>query len=314
VPRNRTVRVAVLGSSVQRSAPGFSSTRNGALKRRIVLACLLLASLVLITLSFRSATLDTVQGYGASALRPFETAANRVAHPFRDAAGWTRGLFDAKAENRRLRSELDYWRQVANREQVQASENATLRKLLRYEDSPLFPQDYRPVAARVLTQPPTPFTQTITIAAGSTEGIAPQDVVVTQDGLVGQVTRVTPSVSRVLLISDPESAVSATDANPAHPGALGLLEHGSAGGSLALDRVTKDKIVEPGDTIVTAGSPGTGQLPSIFPRGILIGTVTSAGQNDIDLFKQIQVKPFVDLSSLQSVLVLVPKAKRLPTP
>jgi len=314
VPRNRTVRVAVLGSSVQRSAPGFSSNRNGALRRRIVLACLLLASLVLITLSFRSTTLDAVQGYGASALRPFETAAGRVAQPFRDAAGWTRGLFDAKAENRRLRGQLDYWRQVANREQVQASENSTLRKLLHYKDSPVFPQDFRPVAARVLTPPPTPFTQTITIAAGSNEGVAPQDVVVTQDGLVGQVTRVTAGVSRVLLISDPESAVSATDANPAHPGALGLLERGSAGDALALDRVTKDKVVEAGDTIVTAGSPGNGQLPSIFPRGILIGTVTSAGQNDIDLFKQIQVKPFVDLGSLQSVLVLVPKTNRPSTP
>ena len=314
MPRHRTVRVAVLGSSVQRSAPGFSSTRTGALRRRIVVAFLLLVSLVLITLSFRSSALDSVQGYGASALRPFETAADRVALPFRDAADWTRGLFNAKAENRKLRTQLDYWRAVANREQVAASENSTLRKLLRYKDSPLFPQDYRPVAARVLTPPPTPFTQTITIAAGSNEGVTAQDVVVTQDGLVGQVTRVTPSVSRVLLITDPESAVSATDANPAHAGALGLLEHGSAGNSLALDRVTKDKVVKPGDTIVTAGSPGNGQLPSIFPRGILIGTVTSAGQNDIDLFKQIQVQPFVDLSSLQSVLVLVPRSKRLPTP
>ena len=314
MPRNRTVRVAVLGSSVQRAASGYSSPRTGALKRRIVIGCLLLLSLVLITLSFRSSALDSVQGYGASALRPFETAANRVAQPFRDASGWTRGLFKAKAENRKLRSQLDYWRQVANREQVQASDNATLRKLLHYEDSPLFPQDYRPVAARVLTPPPTPFTQTITIAAGSHQGVVVQDVVVTQDGLVGQITKVTPSVSRVLLITDPESAVSAADANPSHPGALGLLEHGSAGNSLALDNVTKDKVVEPGDTIVTAGSPGNGQLPSIFPRGILIGTVTSAGQNDIDLFKQIQVQPFVDLSSLQSVLVLVPKATRPPAP
>ena len=314
MPRNRTVRVAVLGSSVQRSAPGFSTTRTGALKRRIVVASLLVASLVLITLSFRSSALDSVQGYGASVLRPFEVAATRVAQPFSDAAGWTRGLFRAKAENRKLRREVDYWRGLANREQVAVADNATFRKLLHYEDSPLFPQDYRPVAARVLTAPPAPFTQTITIAAGAAQGIAAQDVVVTQDGLVGQVTRVTSGVSRVLLITDPESAVSATDANPAHSGAVGLLERGSAGDSLALDRVTKDKVVEPGDTIVTAGSPGNGQLPSIFPRGIPIGTVTSAGQNDIDLFKQIQVQPFVDLTSLQSVLVLVPKSNRLPSP
>jgi len=280
----------------------------------VVVACLLIASLLLITVSFRSTALDSVQGAGASVLRPFEIAANRVARPFTDAAGWTRWLFDAKAQNRKLKRDVEYWRQLANREQVALGENATFRKILHYEDSPLFPQDYRPVAARVLTNPPSTFTQTITVAAGSKQGVAQQDVVVTPDGLVGQVTKVSASVSRVLLISDPESAVSAVDANPAHPGALGLLEHGSGSGSLALDRVTKDKQVKVGDTIVTAGSPGSGALPSIFPRGILIGTVTSAGQNDIDLFKQIQVQPFVDLGSLQSVLVLVPKSKRLPTP
>jgi rod shape-determining protein MreC len=314
VPRNRTVRVAVLGSSVQRAASGYSSTRTGAIKRRVVVVALVLASLLLITVSFRSTALDSVQGTGASVLRPFEIAANRVAHPFRDAAGWTRGLFDAKAQNRKLKQQVEYWRQLANREQVALGENATFRRLLHYEDSPLFPQDYRPVAARVLTNPPSTFTQTITIAAGSNQGVAQQDVVVTPDGLVGQVTKVSASVSRVLLISDPESAVSAVDANPAHPGAIGLLEHGSTTNSLALDRVTKDKQVHVGDTVVTAGSPGNGQLPSIFPRGILIGAVTSAGQNDIDLFKQIQVQPFVDLGALQSVIVLIPKSERLPTP
>ena len=50
---------------------------------------LVLVSLVLITVSFRSNALDSVQSFGASVLRPFEIAANRVARPFRDAASWT---------------------------------------------------------------------------------------------------------------------------------------------------------------------------------------------------------------------------------
>jgi rod shape-determining protein MreC len=312
VPRNRTVRVAVLGSSVQRAASGYSSTRSGALKRRIVVGLLVLLSLVLITISFRSSALDAAQGYGASVLRPFEVGANRVARPFRDTASWTRGLFHAKADNRRLTREVEQLRQQVSREQVALNENETLRKLLHYQDSSLFPQDYRPVAARVLTNPPATFTQTITIAAGANQGVAVQDVVVTQDGLVGQVTKVSSDVSKVMLISDPESSVSAADAS--HPSAIGLLEHGSASDSVALDRVGKEKLVEAGDSIITAGSPGNGQLPSIYPHGIRIGTVTSVGQTDTDLFKEIQVQPFVDLGGLQAVLVLVPKSTRLPTP
>ena len=106
VPRNRNVRVAVLGSSVQRAAAsGHSSTRSSPLRRRFVVVGLVVLSLALLTVSFRSTALDPVESASASALRPFEIAANRVAHPFRDAANWTHGLFNAKAENKKLRAE-----------------------------------------------------------------------------------------------------------------------------------------------------------------------------------------------------------------
>ncbi len=312
MPRNRTVRVAVLGSSVQRAASGFSSTRSGAVKRRIVVALLVIASLVLITLSFRSSTLDPAEGYGASIMRPFEVGANRIARPFRDAAGYTSGVFHAKSENRKLTKEIEQLRLQVSRQEAALNENPVLRRLLLYQDSARFPQDYRPVNARVLTNPPAMFDQTITIAAGSNAGVAVQDVVITPDGLVGQVTKVSRSVSKVMLITDLESAVSAADAS--HPASIGLLEHGSGTNSVALYRVTKDKRVETGDTIISAGSPGKGLLPSVYPRGILIGTVTSVGQNDTDLFKQIQVQPFVDFGSLQAVIVLVPKPTTQPSP
>jgi cell shape-determining protein MreC len=67
--------------------------------------------------------------------------------------------------------------------------------------------------------------------------------------------------------------------------------------------------VNEGDPIITAGSPPDSELPSIYPRGIQIGLVTGVGQKDTDLYKQIQVQPFVDFSSLRSVLVLVPKTR-----
>jgi rod shape-determining protein MreC len=308
VPRNRTVRVAVLGSSVQRAASGYPSNRSGSLKRRIVVGLLVLASLVLITLSFRSSALDPVEGYGASALRPFEIGANRVAAPFRDAVSWTRGVFHAKSENRRLRAQVEVLRRQLITQQTAASENKLLNQLLAFRDSPTFPNDYNKVAARVLTNPAASYDQTVTIAAGSRDGIARLDVVVAPEGLVGQVTKVWGRVSKVMLITDPDSAVRAVDAT--HLEAIGILEHGSSANSLALTGVTKDKPVGAGDIVMTAGSPGAGQLPSLYPRKIPIGTVTSVGQNDTDLFKEIQVQPFAELTSLQAVFVLVPKAGR----
>ena len=76
-----------------------------------------------------------------------------------------------------------------------------------------------------------------------------------------------------------------------------------------LDNVGKDKPqVGSGDMIMTAGS-APGPLQSVFPRNIPIGYVSSVSQTDTDIFQNIQVQPFVDLSSLESVLVLVPKKR-----
>jgi rod shape-determining protein MreC len=309
VPRNRTARVAVLGSPAQRSATsGSSSTRSNAFRRRVVVGFLVILSLLLLTVSFRSSALDGVQGAGASVLRPFEIAAHRVAAPFRDATGWTRGLFRAKRENRKLTREVDALRREVAGLAAARQANAYLERLLKYERSPAFPQDYNAVAAQVLTSP-TVFNRSVTISAGSNRGIAVQDVVVTADGLVGQVTKVFGNVSLVMLITADASAVRAVDERD--QSAIGILEHGSSGDTLSLTLVGKDKTVNRTDTVVTAGSPGGSKLPSIFPANIPIGVVTSAGQNETDIYKQIQVQPFVDLSSLQSVLVLVPKPNRV---
>jgi rod shape-determining protein MreC len=298
----------VLGSSVQRpAASGYSSTRSSAVRRKIVVGSLVVLSLVLITLSFRSDTLDPVQSFGASVLRPFEIAANRVARPFQDAAGWTGDLLHAKSENERLKKENEALLIAAARGQAAQSMVADLTKQLHYLDAPSFPKDYTAVSAAVLTNPTT-FDQSITINAGSNQGVAVEDVVVSGSALVGQVTKVYGNVARVMLISDANSAVRATDAS--NLASVGMLERGSAPDSLVLNRVGKDKRVEVGDTIMTAGSPGGTDLPSIFPRYIRIGVVTSRNQQDTDIYKHIQVQPFANLSSLQSVLVLVPKKPR----
>jgi rod shape-determining protein MreC len=279
-------------------------------KRRIVVGSLVLLSLVLITVSFRSSKLDPVQGAAATALRPFEVAAERISRPFRDAVGWTRGVFHAKSENKKLNRQVEELRRQVIQNESALQDNVHLRRLLKYRDGPQFPRDYRAVAARVLTNPTSRFDQKVTISAGTSDGIAAQDVVVTGEGLVGQVTKVFSHVAQVTLVTDEDNAVRSADVT--NPAAVGILRHGSGGAdSLVLDRVTKDKYVARSDVIITAGSPGRDELPSLYPRGIEIGYVTSVGQNDTDLYKQIQVQPYVDFSSLQSVLVLVPKAHRL---
>jgi rod shape-determining protein MreC len=273
-----------------------------------VVGVLIAISLALITVSFGGPTsgpLHQAEGVGATILHPFQVAATRVAQPFRDAYSWVDGLLGAKAENRRLRRENIALRAQLIANQGEARDAAQLKALLSFEDSPAYPRDYRPVNTRVITIAPGPFDQQVSIAAGSNQGVTLRSPVVNVDGnLVGVVSNVFPSSSQVTLLTDPDSAVAAYDATSAD-GVRGLIQHGQ-GNSLVMNRVTKDQRVLRDDVIVTAGTHSA-RLRDLYPRGIPIGRVTSAGQTDVDLFKEIQVTPFVDFSSLDAVAVLISK-------
>jgi rod shape-determining protein MreC len=304
--RQRSARSAALGLTVRRVPTTIPSRGAGPLRRRLVVGVLVVASLVLISLSFRadeSSPLYRVQSAGATALRPFAVGLERVAQPFRDAYSWADSLLTARSEAERLREENRELLQRAIQSEFARQENQYLRAQLAYIDSPRFPADFVPVVAEVIGRPAGAFTQAIVIAAGSDDEIRLNDPVVTADGLVGLVTRVAPDTARVQLLTDEEAAASAVDLRT---GATGIVRHArGTRETLVLDRVRKQDVVRVGDQIVTAGWRA-GALSSLYPKGIPIGRVTSWGLTDTDLFQQVQVDPYVDFGSLDAVLVLVP--------
>jgi rod shape-determining protein MreC len=268
---------------------------------------LVLLSIVLITVSFGSSedgTVGSAQNAAASVLRPFQVAAERVAEPFEDGYRWLDSLFAARSDAKRLRGENEALRQQVVQAELALRENQRLRALLAFRDGPRFPRDYDGIAAAVIARPSGAFAQAIVLAVGRKDGVRRDDAVVTADGLIGRVTRVAERSARVELLTDEQSAVSAVDIRT---NTAGLVRHGRGSRStLILDRVPKKDVVRVGDTVVTAGWRSA-QLSSLYPRGVPIGRVTSVGQADTDLYKQVLVEPFADFSSLDAVLVLVPK-------
>jgi rod shape-determining protein MreC len=301
----------VLGSS-QRSTsssypPRLSGRFSGPVKRRIVLAVLVVLSLVMITVYFRESgggAMHSIQNVGSTVLHPFEVAATRVAHPFQDLYNYMRGLIDAKSERDKLQSELDRTRKRLIKLQFAAQENKSLTKSLHYLSGPKFPQDYRPVTAEIISKPPSEFEQRVIVAAGSADGIQQDAPVVTADGLVGKVTKVASHQAEVTLLTDEDTAVSAVDIDTR---AAGMGRHGHGPGTtLFLDQVPKSAHVVRNNRIVTAGWH-QGSLSSIYPKGIPIGIVSSASFPSTDLYASVQITPYVDFSSLNSVVVLVNK-------
>lgn len=294
-----------------RRGEGPSSRAGRAFRARLVAAVLVLISLGLITVYFRESDdgpLHAAQRIGVSVLMPFEVAGERVARPFRDGWAYVSDLFDAKSEADQLRRDLEDTRNALIAAQTQAQENERIAAIADFIASPTFPEDYEPIVARVVARPPTPYEQEVVIAAGTDAGVRVNAPVVTDDGLVGRVTEVTSNSANVMLITDQRNAVSAVVLGSAAPG---IVRHGMSASSLILDRVDKEELVEEKDLVVTSGWR-TLRFESLFPPGIPIGTGKSVGQQDVDLYKRIQIAPLVDFDSLAEVIVLreKPRAER----
>jgi rod shape-determining protein MreC len=307
VPRERSVRLAGLSPSAKRGAsPQYRARVSRAFKRRLVAGALVVASLAMITAYFREAdngVMHDVQDVAATAMQPFETGADRLVAPFRDAWGYVSDLRSAEADADRLRKQLEVLRAQSFQTVDAVQKLKDLEAFLAYQRSPRFPDDYSSFPAEVISDPLTPHRQTITIAAGYNDGIRRDYPIVVPAGLVGHVSKVTSNTARITLITDPLSTVSAKDRRT---GALGGVRGLGQGKPLLLDRVPKEEEVGKGDLIVTSGRRYL-ELPSLFPSNIGVGEVTSVTQRDTDHFPTIQVEPFVDFSSLDSVLVLIPK-------
>ncbi len=308
-PQNRSARVAVLGNSLQRSKPQpYPSRARTAMVRRLVLAFLVVVALALLTISFRSPTsgvLHDAQSYGASVLRPFQVAAVRVARPFRDAYNYFDGLANARSENAKLRKMVQDYRSQLLLNGASAQKLDDLERLMRFESGPRYPKDFRAVNAAVLAFPSGAFGQQIVIDAGTSSGVQVNTTVVSADGLVGKVTQAGRSTSVVTLLTDPDSAVPARDLKTR---VSGLIRHGQ-GGTLILDRVSKDQVVGKGDWIITRGTVDR-RYPDEYPYGIPIGRVVAVGTSDIASFLTVQVQPLANIDSLDSVAALVPKHPR----
>ena len=276
-------------------------------RRRAVLAVLVLLSLFLLTAYFGEGpggTLHGVQRGAMEVLAPIQEGANRALKPVRNLFGWFGDTLDAKSENEKLQAERDALRkQVA--ELTVRSRELEQDKGLQKQNEQGGLGDYNPVRARVIARSPSSWYQTFQINKGSSDGVRVDQPVVNSAGLVGKVKSVSDGNASVMLLTDPEFGVSAQALESGEPGSVGPAV--GAPGDLRFELVPNAKEVHKGERIITAGtstSSRVSDLRSLYPRGILIGTVSRVESGEGELDRVIHVKPVADLHSLDIVEVL----------
>lgn len=175
------------------------------------------------------------------------------------------------------------------------AENVRLRGLLGFKKArPSYDYKGSQIVGRIVASEPNSAIQSIVIDLGESDGIRSGMPVVTERGLVGRITDVYDTASRVLLITDSNSSVNTMLQNARLRGIL----RGRAGQSPILDYLPQDKAVIVGDIVVTSGEGGN------FPAGIPVGQVVEVQSNDVEMFQRAIVRTTVDFDTLETVLVV----------
>ena len=200
-------------------------------------------------------------------------------------------------ENIRLHAENDRLRQLERALAETVAENQRLQRLFHLASH----ASLRTLGARVIGRDASNWWKTIQLDRGSDDGVHVNCPVLNADGLVGKVISVTCGESRVLLLLDPNCKVSALLQKMRETGVIAGLGAGfSRAPRCRMTFVERNAKVAPGQAVITSG------LGGVFPKGILIGTVTDAHLNaQTGMYQDVDVKPAVDFTRLEEVVVVL---------
>ncbi len=269
---------------------------------RLLVVVLVSISLAVITLDYREGESGPLAGLGRTALAamaPLQEAVTTVTRPIGDFFSGLVHLPSVENENQRLQSELDAARAEIAAGTDQQSQIEQLSNLLGLKES-LTPAS---VPAVVIANGVSNFRYTITINRGSDSGVERDQPVVTGSEqapiLVGRVTTVTAISAEVELIIDRNSTVAGRLSVSHETGQV----QGQGEGDLRMSLVTPGTTVEGNETVVTQSYEVNGQR-GLYPPGLVIGQVSQVIPGPDGLQEFVTVRPAIDFSSLEFVLVL----------
>jgi len=199
-------------------------------------------------------------------------------------------------DNSRLQTENDRLtlENVRLREQAIVGQQAErLQKLRR-----TIPFDSVP--AQVIARDPTGILHSIVLGIGTDDGVKVGHVVLSDQGLVGRVSEVGTNYSKVLLVTDSSSVVSALVQGSRATGIV----RGQFGDSLIMDWLLQTEPVKEGDVVITAGLGIGDELRSLYPKGLVIGTIAQIQTAEAAAYNRAIITPAVDLRRLEHVLVV----------
>ena len=206
--------------------------------------------------------------------------------------GWTNyvSLRDVRAENESLKRQLDDAQLQLQEQRALAERSRGLLATLGLRDR----SNLKTIAAEVIGAGASTDFKTVTIDKGTSDGVRPDMAVLAPGGIVGRVVVPSARAAKVQLLTDRNAAAGVLIERSRSQG----VAVGAGDELLRMDYVSEVADVVVGDTVVTSGIDG------IYPKGYVVGRVEAVDKSGTT-YKQILVRPAVDFSSVEEVLVVL---------
>lgn len=231
-----------------------------------------------------------------------QTAADFVQSPVTTVTSGIANYFYSIANLRSAQNENDLLKEQIQKQAVElkqkedlAAENARLRALLSLKEQ----SKYNVLIARIIGRDPSVWFDSATLNRGSIEGVKMYMPVVTDGGLVGRITAVSPLASQVDLLTRSTSGVGAVVGQIGESNALGVVSGSSKKDLLEMRYVPGNINVQVGQTVFTTGQD------EIFPPGLKIGEIVNVVTGSATTPHVIEIRPAARLDSMQEVGILL---------
>ncbi|MGH2063903.1 rod shape-determining protein MreC [Aerococcus urinaeequi] len=208
-------------------------------------------------------------------------------------------LMNTYEDNQRLKSQISSLEELEAQNEILQSENEELSALLDLQPSLV---GKNVIASSVISRSPDTWLDSIIIDVGTNSSIEENMSVMTESGLVGHVTEVSATSSKVqLLITENNQMKNVAVSIQTDDGIVSgiLSDYDEKTQELILKQVPNDAKVSEGNTVTTSG------LGGVSPDGLIIGEVTSASSDNFGLSQSVRVKPAADFKDIRSVLVIM---------
>jgi rod shape-determining protein MreC len=272
---------------------------------RLFIAFLLLATVTVLTLDFRTGILDGVASATTQVFDVFQQGVRGFVRPFESVVSSIGDLTGLRNENDKLREENLKLRRQAETYAAVARENARINALLQLESG----AGVRAVHARVIGASLSGLERSASINKGRSVGITDEKAVLAPEGLVGRTVWAGSNSAKVLLLTDAQSAVGVRIGASGETG----LARGTGGRNLELELVSRAALdqgaVKPGDEVLTSGYQG-----GIYPSGLPVGRVEDVHLAARGTSYTITVRPYVRFSQLDIVSVAVSTGEVIEAP